>query len=81
MIKCSLKCILLYAADVQSSQHFQEEKLLVGKGLFTSFSSHVHVSYGKCSKILNTFLFLFLNKTLVIRAGIYKMHVKMHVRI
>ena len=28
--------------------------------------------YGKCSKILNTFLFLFSNKMLVIKAGIYK---------
>ena len=28
---------------------------------------------GKCSKISNTFLFLFLNKMLVIRAGIHKM--------
>ena len=28
--------------------------------------------YGKCSKISNTFLFLFLNKMLVLRAGIHK---------
>ena len=28
---------------------------------------------GKCSKILNTFLFLFSNKMLVIRAGTHKM--------
>ena len=28
---------------------------------------------GKCSKILNTFLFLFSNKMLVIRAGSHKM--------
>ena len=32
--------------------------------------------YNKCSKILNTFLFLFSNKTLVIRAGIHKMLVR-----
>ena len=32
--------------------------------------------YGKCSKISNTFLFLFLNKMLVIRPGIHKMHVR-----
>ena len=35
-----------------------------------------HFAYGKCSKILNTFLFLFSNKMLVIRAGIHKMHVR-----
>ena len=29
--------------------------------------------YGKCSKISNTFLFLFSNKTLVIRTGINRM--------
>ena len=29
--------------------------------------------YGKCSKILNTFLFLFLAKMLVFRTGIHKM--------
>ena len=29
--------------------------------------------YGKCSKILNSFIFLFSNKMLVIRAGIHKM--------
>ena len=28
------------------------------------------IKYSKCSKILNTFLFLFSNKMLVIRAGI-----------
>ena len=28
--------------------------------------------YGKCFKILNTFLFLFSNKMLVIRVGIHK---------
>ena len=32
--------------------------------------------YGKCSKILNTFLFLFLCKKLVIRAGIDKILVR-----
>ena len=32
--------------------------------------------YGKCSKISNTFLFLFSNKTLVIRAEIQKMFVR-----
>ena len=31
---------------------------------------------GKCSKISNTFLFLFSNKMLVFRAGIYKMLVR-----
>ena len=30
----------------------------------------------KCSKMLNTFLFLFTNKILVIRAGIHKMLVR-----
>ena len=28
--------------------------------------------HGKCSKISNTFLFLFFNKMLVVRAGIHK---------
>ena len=32
--------------------------------------------YGKCSKISNTFLFLFSNKMLVLRAGIHKMLVR-----
>ena len=32
--------------------------------------------YGKCSKILNAFLFLFSNKMLVFRAGIHKMLVR-----
>ena len=31
------------------------------------------MNYNKCSKISNTFLFLFSNKMLVIRAGIHKM--------
>ena len=31
---------------------------------------------GKWSKILNTFLFLFLNKMLVSRTGIHKMHIR-----
>ena len=29
--------------------------------------------YGKCSKILNTFIFLFKDKMMVIRAGINKL--------
>ena len=32
--------------------------------------------YGKCFKILNTFLFFFSNKLLVIRVGIHKMLVR-----
>ena len=32
--------------------------------------------YGKCSKILNTFLYLFSNKMLVFRSGIHKMLVR-----
>ena len=32
--------------------------------------------YGKCSKISNTFLFLFSNKMLIFRAGIHKMLVR-----
>ena len=35
---------------------------------------------GKCSKIMNTLLFLFLNKILVIRANIRKMYVRMATR-
>ena len=34
------------------------------------------ISYGKCSKIYKHFLFLFSNKLLVIRAGIYKVLVR-----
>ena len=34
------------------------------------------LKYGKCSKISNTFLFLFLTKMLVIRAGIHKMLIR-----
>ena len=33
-------------------------------------------SYGRCSKTSNTFLFLFSNKTLVIKAGTHKMLVR-----
>ena len=33
--------------------------------------------HGKCSRIWNTFLFLFLNKMLVFRARIHKMLVRM----
>ena len=32
--------------------------------------------YGKCPKISNTFLFLFSNKMLVVRAGVHKMLVR-----
>ena len=32
--------------------------------------------YGKCSKISNTFLFLFSNKMLVFRAGIHNLLVR-----
>ena len=34
------------------------------------------MTYGKCSKILNTFLVLFSNKMLVIRAGVHKVLVR-----
>ena len=34
------------------------------------------IGYGKCSKILNTFLFLFSVKIMVIRADIHKMHAR-----
>ena len=36
----------------------------------------ISVIYGKCSKISNTFLFLFSNKMLVFRAGIHKFLVR-----
>ena len=39
----------------------------------SSPSKYLRQNYGKCSKILNTFLFLFSNKMLVLRAGIHKM--------
>ena len=34
------------------------------------------VVYGKCSKISNTYLFLFSNKMLVFKAGIHKLLVR-----
>ena len=40
------------------------------------YDRYVYWSYGKCSKILNTFLILFSNKMLVIRAGIHRMFVR-----
>ena len=36
----------------------------------------VQMLYSKCSKILNTFHFLFINKMLVIRTGSHKMPVR-----
>ena len=39
---------------------------------FLFHSKKPYLSYCKCSKISNTFLFLFVNKMLVIRAGIHK---------
>ena len=36
----------------------------------------IDYKYSKCSKISSTFLLWFLNKMLVIRAGIHKMHVR-----
>ena len=36
--------------------------------------------YGKHSKILNTFLFLLLNKMLCIKAGIHNIHVRIRNR-
>ena len=44
--------------------------------MFTDFQCKL--LHGKCTKSSNTFIFLFSNKTLVIRAGIHKIH---HVRI
>ena len=40
------------------------------------FLSVVIACYGKCSKILNTFLFLFSNKMLVFRVEIHKLLVR-----
>ena len=36
-------------------------------------TQHVRFRYGKCSKIMNIFLFLFSKKIMVFRAGIHKM--------
>ena len=38
--------------------------------------SNLYLQYGNCSKILNTFLFLFLNELLIIKAGFHKMLVR-----
>ena len=43
---------------------------------FTVFMCLTITKYSKCSKISNTFLFLFSNRMLVIRAGNYKMLVR-----
>ena len=39
-------------------------------------NSHSSSKYGKCSKILNNFLFLFSTKMLVIRTGMDKVLVR-----
>ena len=44
--------------------------------LLSLLSVSVCFTYGKCSKILNAFLFLFSNKILLFRAGIHKMLVR-----
>ena len=41
-----------------------------------SYRSNPYIMYGKCSKILNTLLFLFSNKMVVIRARNNKMLVR-----
>ena len=38
---------------------------------------YFNFTYSKCSKISNTFLFLYSNKRLVFRAGIHKMFVRL----
>ena len=43
---------------------------ILNSGIILKTFTH---AYGKCSKILNTFLFLFSNKMVVIKAGINKM--------
>ena len=43
---------------------------------FFSEMGRILITYLRCSKISNTFLFLFLNKRFVIRASIHKMHVQ-----
>ena len=40
------------------------------------FSDIFFENYGKCSKISNTFLFLFSSKMLVFEAGSHKMHIR-----
>ena len=47
---------------------------------FFSEIGRILITYLKCSKISNTFLFLFLNKKLVIRAAIHKMRVQIENR-
>ena len=44
--------------------------------LYNIEHNHYVISYGKFSKISNTFLFLFSNKILVFRAGIHKNSVR-----
>ena len=49
----------------------------VARSLNTVGSNLEGVSwYSKCSKITNTFLFLFLNEMMIIRVGIHKMLVR-----
>ena len=52
------------------------------KDIITWYKKHkcsrykIHINFGKCSKILSSFLFLFSARMWVIRAGIHKMLVR-----
>ena len=57
-------------------QNYPGQNLFFKKILqFSACVNAVH-EYAKCSKILNTFLFLFSNKIMVSRAGIHKIFVR-----
>ena len=55
-------------------------KKTLKKILSTKAKYNVFMGYGKCSKILSTFLFEFSNKMLVFRAGIHKIFVRIENR-
>ena len=60
--------------NVQKQHKQTEEKMFKENQKLLAEASNLR--YGKCSKISNTFLFLFSNKMLVSWAGIHKMLVR-----
>ena len=60
--------------NVQKQHKQTEERMFKENQKLLAEASNLR--YGKCSKISNTFLFLFLNKILVFWAGIHKMLVR-----
>ena len=63
-------------------QHFEADFLwkvslkILNSGIILKPFIHVFMNYFACSKISNTFLFLFASEMYVIRAGIHKMLIR-----